>query len=65
MLDIHDYIQSGFWPGDCQTTSYLFAEELLQTWYHLQHKCPGVSAAKFLNTFGEISIESGRVRFHL
>lgn len=64
-LDSQEYINSGFWPGDIYRCSYLFAEEILQMWYHVQHKNHSASENMFLSSLEEISNECGRVNFFL
>lgn len=59
---IEDYIVSGFRPGradDC--AFYLFEAELLNWWHYLQHKVPGTSGNKFLETLEDMSRSHSRV----
>lgn len=60
--EIEEYIVSGYWPGIVDPRgSYFISEEQLLTWYHLQHKSPGVSRNKYLETLESISAENNRV----
>lgn len=58
-----DYVKSSFWPGDCENPVYLFSEEVLSHFHHTQHRTPGSSESKFLETLEEASKECGRVLF--
>ena len=61
-LKEEDYIKSRWWPGLAEETKYLFSEELLIFWYHLNHENNGLSLRKFLSTLICVSKKAERVR---
>lgn len=59
-----DYLSAGFWPGCPSVGSYLFSDDLFIHWQHTQHKSPGSSERKFIETLEDISRQWGRVCVH-
>lgn len=59
---LEDYVMSGYRPGKADDNAfYLFDSDYLLWWYFLQHKVPGTSSNKFLETTEEMSRSYFRV----
>ena len=58
-----DYFASGFQPSSAvdETSFYLICTELLEWCWHLQHKMPGISMNKVVETIQEVSESHNRV----
>jgi hypothetical protein len=58
-----DYFASGFQPSSAvdETSFYLICTELLEWCWHFQHKMPGISMNKVVETIQELSELHNRV----
>ena len=58
-----DYFASGFQPSFTvdETSFYLICTDLLDWCWHFQHKTPGISMNKIVETIQEISEQHNRV----
>jgi hypothetical protein len=57
------YVQSGWWPGATSGSSYLYAESLLEFWYHLDNQYCGASIKKFIATLNRMAVNDQRVYY--
>ena len=60
-LSEEEYVKYHWWPGTPSGSMYLFAEEVLQFWFHLKHQNLGSSERKFLETLNSLSKAANRV----
>ena len=58
------YVQSGWWPGATSGSSYLYAESLLEFWYHLDNQYFGASTKKFIATLNRMAMNDLRVTLY-
>lgn len=55
------YVQSKWWPGATSGSSYLYAESLLEFWYHLDNQYCVASNKKFIATLNRMVVNDQRV----
>ena len=59
-------IHEGFWPGSTTGKSpYMFDQDLFRFFSFLRLHSPGVSYGAFIETLEHMSVENGRVSFHM
>lgn len=56
-----DYVSSQWWCAAASSSSYLFGEDLFESYYNLKNLSPGMSESAFVEHLECLSAKAGRV----